>query len=77
MALIRRLPARFRADEEALPVDDKFAPDTLTFGVHGNLAFESLTATPNNRYLYAATESVAATGRLAGDTHRGQSGSSH
>jgi 3-phytase/alkaline phosphatase D len=42
--------------KKLLPLDDKFAPVSDGFGVHGNLAFESLTATPNNRYLYAATE---------------------
>lgn len=41
----------------ALPVPDKFLPDgTGTSGIRNNLAFESLTVTPNRRYLYTATE---------------------
>ena len=44
---------------KALPVPDKFLPDgTGDFGVRDNLAFESLTATPNRRYLYTATENA-------------------
>ena len=51
--------ARFRRSgqmKKILPLDNKFAPVSDGFGVHDNLAFESLTVTPNNRYLYAATE---------------------
>lgn len=40
-----------------LPVDDKYLP-TLTSGIRNNLAFESLTITPNQRYLYTATENA-------------------
>jgi 3-phytase/alkaline phosphatase D len=43
----------------ALPVPDKFLPDGLeTFGIRDNLAFESLTSTPDRKYLYTATENA-------------------
>ncbi|MDX2231990.1 MAG: phytase [Leptolyngbyaceae cyanobacterium bins.349] len=56
----------------SLPVPGKFQPrfqdtngngitdagDTQTSGVRNNLAFESLTITPSNRYLYTATENA-------------------
>lgn len=43
----------------ALPVPDKFLPDgTGSFGVRSNLAFESLTSTPDQKYLYTATENA-------------------
>lgn len=45
----------------SVPVDDKFLPDgSGTFGVRQNLAFESLTVTPNRRYLITATEGALA-----------------
>ncbi len=45
----------------SVPVDDKFLPDgSGTFGVRQNLAFESLTVTPNQRYLITATEGALA-----------------
>ena len=44
-----------------LPVDDKFnAVDGTTTGIRNNLAFESLTTTPDGRYLYTATENALA-----------------
>jgi hypothetical protein len=43
----------------ALAVPDKFLPDgTGSFGVRDNLAFESLTSTPDQKYLYTATENA-------------------
>ena len=41
----------------ALPVPDKFLPGGVN-QVRDNLAFESLTATPNLRHLYTATENA-------------------
>lgn len=47
------------AENRALPVPDKFLPDAAgTRGVRLNLAFESLTATPDRRHLYTATEAA-------------------
>ncbi|MEB3119729.1 MAG: phytase, partial [Snowella sp.] len=44
-----------------LPIDDKFfAVDGTTKGIRNNLAFESLTLTPDGRYLYTATENALA-----------------
>lgn len=44
-------------ENRALPVPEKFLPDgTGARGVRFNLAFESLTATPNRAYLYTGTE---------------------
>lgn len=56
----------------SLPIPAKFLPvvqdtngdgiintgDTLVAGIRNNLAFESLTITPNQRYLYTATENA-------------------
>lgn len=43
----------------ALPVPDKFLPNAdETQGVRDNLAFESLTSTPNRKFLYTATENA-------------------
>ncbi len=43
----------------ALPVPDKFLPDGAGLsGIRNNLAFESLTVTPDRRYLYTATEAA-------------------
>lgn len=39
-----------------LPIPDKFLPVPGEKGVRLNLAFESLTASPNNRYLFTANE---------------------
>lgn len=39
-----------------LPIPDKFLPVPGEKGVRFNLAFESLTASPNNRYLFTANE---------------------
>ncbi|MGD1701440.1 phytase [Dapis sp. BLCC M229] len=40
-----------------LPIPDKFLPNADgTQGIRNNLAFESLTITPNERFLYTATE---------------------
>lgn len=41
----------------ALPVDDKFLP-TPEAGVRNNLAFESLTITPERRFAFTATENA-------------------
>ncbi|MEL6521584.1 MAG: phytase [Pseudomonadota bacterium] len=47
------------AVDGALPVSDKFLPDTDgTKGVRNNLGFESLTITPDQTTLYIATESA-------------------
>ncbi len=46
-------------ENRALPVPDKFLPDgDETFGVRDNLAFESLTSTPDQQHLYVATENA-------------------
>jgi len=43
----------------ALPIPDKFLPDgSEIYGIRDNLAFESLTSTPNRRYLFTATENA-------------------
>jgi len=43
----------------ALPVPAKYSPTAdQTSGIRNNLAFESLTLTPNQRYLYTATENA-------------------
>lgn len=44
---------------QILPVPDKFLPATDR-GVRSNLAFESLTISPNQRFLYTATENAIA-----------------
>lgn len=42
-----------------LPIPHKFLPDAQgTQGIRDNLAFESLTSTPNRRHLYTATENA-------------------
>ncbi|MGL5034314.1 MAG: esterase-like activity of phytase family protein, partial [Microcystaceae cyanobacterium] len=44
-----------------LPVAEKYFPtQTVTTGIRNNLAFESLTMTPDGRYLYTATENALA-----------------
>jgi myo-inositol-hexaphosphate 3-phosphohydrolase len=44
---------------DTLPVPEKFLPTAdQTSGIRNNLAFESLTLSPNNRYLYTATENA-------------------
>ena len=51
-----------------VPLDDKFFPDgSQTFGVRSNLAFESLTVTPNGRHLFTATEGALAQDGPAAD----------
>lgn len=42
---------------QALPIPEKFLP-TAELGVRPNLAFESLTIVPNQRFLYTATENA-------------------
>jgi len=43
----------------SLPVPDKFLPTAdRSSGIRNNLAFESLTITPDNRFLYTATENA-------------------
>lgn len=52
----------------SVPVDDKFLPDgSVTFGVRPNLAFESLTVTPDGRHLVTATEGALAQDGPAAD----------
>jgi 3-phytase/alkaline phosphatase D len=51
---------------DALPVPDKFLP-TDSSGIRNNLAFESLTITPDNRYLYTATENALVQDGAAAD----------
>ncbi len=42
-----------------LPIPEKFQPtEDKTSGIRNNAAFESLTITPNQRYLYTATENA-------------------
>lgn len=42
-----------------LPIPNKFLPDkTSQKGIRNNLAFESLTITPNNKHLFTATENA-------------------
>ncbi|WP_009633125.1 esterase-like activity of phytase family protein [Synechocystis sp. PCC 7509] len=44
---------------KALPVDDKYFPTApQTSGIRTNLAFESLTITPSQNYLFTATENA-------------------
>jgi 3-phytase len=42
----------------SLPVPRKFLPELGVSGIRNNLAFESLTITPNQRYLFTATENA-------------------
>ncbi len=57
-------PAILRFDgggmiDSSLPVDFKFLPTSpATSGIRNNLAFESLTISPNGRWLYTATENA-------------------
>ena len=44
----------------ALPVDDKFLPTTGDFGIRNNLAFESGTIAPSQRFFFTATENALA-----------------
>ncbi|MFZ1415672.1 MAG: esterase-like activity of phytase family protein [Defluviicoccus sp.] len=45
--------------QAALPIPEKFLPDAGgTQGVRNNLAFESLTLTPDGRFLFTATENA-------------------
>jgi hypothetical protein len=41
-----------------LPVPNKFLPNPPSSGIRNNLAFESLTITPDQRYLFTATENA-------------------
>ncbi len=42
-----------------LPIPNKFLPDRTTQqGIRNNLAFESLTITPNNKHIFTATENA-------------------
>lgn len=42
-----------------LPIPNKFLPDKTTQqGIRNNLAFESLTITPNNKHIFTATENA-------------------
>jgi len=42
-----------------LPIPEKFLPDKSSkIGIRNNLAFESLTITPNHQYLFTATENA-------------------
>jgi 3-phytase/alkaline phosphatase D len=43
----------------SLTIPDKFLPDGfMTYGIRDNLAFESLTSTPDKRYLFTAVENA-------------------
>jgi 3-phytase/alkaline phosphatase D len=42
----------------SLPIPDKFLPTLEELGIRNNLAFESLTISPDGRYLYTATENA-------------------
>ena len=50
-----------------LPVPEKFLPESGTQGVRQNLAFESLSVTPNQRYLWTAAEGALAQDGPAAD----------
>ncbi|MGF3024807.1 esterase-like activity of phytase family protein [Methylobacterium aquaticum] len=67
-----RLFDRSGAQVEALPVDGKYSPNAAgTAGVRNNLAFESLTVTPDQGTLYTATENALASDGPAGTTASG------
>jgi len=54
-----------------LPLPDKFLPDgEEIFGVRDNLAFESLTITPDQQFLYTASESALAQDGPVSDLER-------
>jgi hypothetical protein len=67
-----RLFDRSGAQVEALPVDGKYVPNAAgTAGVRNNLAFESLTVTPDQGTLYTATENALASDGSAGTLSSG------
>lgn len=59
---------------QSLEVPEKYLPnETNTEGIRNNLAFESLTLSPDNRTLYAATENALAQDGPAADQEQGSS----
>jgi myo-inositol-hexaphosphate 3-phosphohydrolase len=57
---------------QELPVPEKFLPSSEgTTGILNNLAFESLTITPNNQYLFTATENALIQDGPAADLEKG------
>lgn len=57
---------------QELPVPEKFLPSSEgTRGIRNNLAFESLTITPNNQYLFTATENALIQDGPAADLENG------
>lgn len=59
---------------QTLPVPPKYLPTSDgTRGVRNNLAFESLTITPNNKYLYTATENALIQDGSTADLENGNS----
>jgi hypothetical protein len=59
---------------QSLEVPEKYLPkESNTEGVRNNLAFESLTLSPDNRTLYAATENALAQDGPAADLEQGSS----
>ncbi|MEM6753260.1 MAG: phytase, partial [Cyanobacteria bacterium P01_C01_bin.38] len=56
---------------DELPIPQKFNPtENQTSGIRNNAAFESLTITPNQRYLYTATENALFQDGAAADVDR-------
>ncbi|BCL38282.1 esterase-like activity of phytase family protein [Nostoc sp. MS1] len=56
---IKEFPLSSGKVSKTLPIPEKFLPDKDSKqGIRNNLAFESLTITPNNQYLFTATENA-------------------
>lgn len=56
---IKEFPLSSGKASKTLPIPKKFLPDKNgKQGIRNNLAFESLTITPNNQYLFTATENA-------------------
>ncbi|WP_414752476.1 esterase-like activity of phytase family protein [Anabaena sp. CCY 9910] len=56
---IKEFPLSSGKAISSLPIPKKFLPDkSRKQGIRNNLAFESLTITPNNKYLFTATENA-------------------
>ncbi len=56
---------------QALPVPQKFLPTTGDRGIRDNLAFESVTITPDQKFLYTATENALAQDGAIATTENG------
>lgn len=56
---------------QELPVPQKFLPTTGDRGIRDNLAFESLTITPDQKFLYTATENALAQDGAIATTENG------